>query len=504
VSLLAVDMGSTNCKAVAFSEDGRVLSHKASPYAAESSHSSSSEISPEKFWQAFVQVTRGVAAEVNRDPVDVLAISSHGETFIPVDSRYRAIRPAILNVDNRAVKEANWLASEIGKKSIFDITGLTVHSMYPLAKIMWLRQNEADAYNSSAQFLALPTYLLTKMGLPAYVDYSLASRYLAFDICKLKWSVDLLSHCELNAEQFPIAVPAGTIAGELEARVASDLGLPPSTLVVVGGHDQPCAALGSGVLEPGRVSASLGTYECLVAASASPALGDASFTANLNTYCHVAPSRYVTLAYFPSGIMIDWFLHLMGFSGEANRTASIEDLCAALEARAPAGPTALCITPHLLGTCNPDFDPAATGVISGIRPGTNRFDLYKGILEGIACEFACMAELLEQASGEFKDVHVSGGGARSRLGLTLRSALAVRELHLMRCPEAVCLGTAILAGTAAGKYKTLAQAVEQVVRVTESVFPDHAIAASYKAQVDQYRLLYSCLAPLRCAQATRI
>ena len=504
MSLLAVDMGSTNCKALAFSEDGRMLSQKTSPYAAESSHSCSSEIAPEKFWQALVTVTRAVAAEVSRDPVDVLAISSHGETFIPVGSRCRAIRPAILNVDNRAVKEANWLASEIGKKAIFDITGLTVHAMYPLAKILWLRKNEADTYKSSAQFLALPTYLLTKMGLPAYVDYSLASRYLAFDICKLKWSEDLLSLCGLNAEQFPIAVPAGTIAGELEARVAADLGLPPSTLVVVGGHDQPCAALGSGVLEPGRVSASLGTYECLVAAAAAPALSDASLAANLNTYCHVAPGRYVTLAYFPSGIMIDWFLHLMGLSGEANRTPSIEDLCAALEARAPAGPTSLCITPHLLGTCNPDFDPAATGVISGIRPGTNRFDLYKGILEGIACEFACMAELLEQASGAFKDVYVSGGAARSRLGLTLRSALAVRELHLMRCPEAVCLGTAILAGTAAGKYKTLVQAVEHVVQVTETVFPDHAIAASYKAQVDQYRLLYSCLAPLRRAQATRI
>ena len=99
MSLLAVDMGSTNCKALAFSEDGSVLSQKTYPYAAESSHSSFSEIAPEKFWQALVSVTRGVAAEVNRDPVEVLAISSHGETFIPVDSRYRAIRPAILNVD---------------------------------------------------------------------------------------------------------------------------------------------------------------------------------------------------------------------------------------------------------------------------------------------------------------------------------------------------------------------------------------------------------------------
>jgi xylulokinase len=306
----------------------------------------------------------------------------------------------------------------------------------------------------------------------------------------------------LNAEQFPITVPAGTIAGELEARVAADLGLPPSTPVVVGGHDQPCAALGCGVLEPGRVSASLGTYECLVAASEAPALSDASLAANLNTYCHVVPHRYVTLAYFPSGIMIEWFLHLIGFSGEPNRTASFEDLCAALEAHAPAGPTGLCITPHLLGTCNPDFDPAATGVISGIRPTTNRSDLYKGILEGIACEFASMAELLEQASGEFKGVYISGGGARSRLGLTLRSALAVRELHLMRCPEAVCLGTAILAGTAAGKYNSLAQAVEQMVHVTETIVPDGAIADAYKAQTEQYRLLYSSLAPLRRAQAT--
>jgi xylulokinase len=497
-------MGSTNCKAIAFSADGRVLSQKTSSYSAESSHSSSTEIAPETFWQALVAVTRGIAAEVNRDPVEVLAISSHGETFVPVDSRHRVIRPAILNVDNRAVKEANWLSSEIGKKKIFNITGLTVHSMYPLAKILWLRKHEPDAYASSAQFLALPTYLLIRMGLPPYVDYSLASRFLAFDICNLRWSADLLSLCELNAEQFPITVPAGTIAGKLEAHVAADLGLPPSTLVAVGGHDQPCAALGCGVLEPGRVSASLGTYECLVAASEAPALSDASLAANLNTYCHVIPRRYVTLAYFPSGIMVEWFLHLIGLSGEPNCTTSFEDLCAALEARAPSGPTGLCITPHLLGTCNPDFDPAATGVISGIRPTTNRSDLYKGILEGIACEFAGMAQLLEQASGKFKDVYISGGGARSRLGVTLRSALAGRELHLMRCSEAVCLGTAILAGTAAGKFSSLAQGVDQMVHVTQTIVPDGAIADSYKAQVDQYRLLYSSLAPLRRAQATCI
>ena len=495
-------MGSTNCKAIAFSEDGRVLSQRTSSYATESSPPCRTEIAPETFWRALVAVTRGIATELNRDPVEVLAISSHGETFVPVDSRQSVVRPAILNVDTRAVREANWLASAIGRERIFEITGLAVHSMYPLAKILWLRQHEPDAFASSARFLALPTYLLTRMGLPAYVDYSLASRFLAFDVSNLNWSVDILSVCELVAEQFPIPVPAGTIAGTLEAHVANDLGLPPSTLVVVGGHDQPCAALGCGVMGPGRVSASLGTYECLVAASETPALSNASLAANLNTYCHVVPGRYVTLAYFPSGIMIEWFLHLICSSGELIGSRSLGELCAALEAHASPGPTGLCITPHLLGSCNPDFDPSATGVITGIRPTTNRSDLYQGILEGIACEFANMADLLQQAAGECRGVYISGGGVRSRLGLKLRSALAGRELHLMRCPEAVCLGTAILAGVAATKYASFAQAVDQVVHVAETIIPDPTITQDYKAQMEQYRTLYLSLAPLRRAQTT--
>jgi xylulokinase len=500
VSLLAVDMGSTNCKAIAFSEDGRVLSHKTSSYAAESFHSSRTEIAPEAFWQALVEVTRGIAAEVNRDPVEVLAISSHGETFVPVDWKQNAVRPAILNVDTRAIREANWLAGEIGRERLFAITGLAVHSMYPVAKILWLRRHEPDAFTSSACFLALPTYLLTRMGLPAYVDYSLASRFLAFDIAKLNWSEDILSVCELTAEQFPIPVPAGTIAGKLETRVANHLGLPTSTLVVVGGHDQPCAALGCGVLGPGRVSASLGTYECLLAASDAPGLSAVSLAANLNTYCHVVPNRYVTLAYFPSGIMIEWFLHLICSSGELAGAESLAELCAAVEAHTSEKPTGLCITPHLLGSCNPDFDPAATGVIAGIRPSTNRSDIYQGILEGIACEFANMAELLQQSTGSCRGIYISGGGLRSGLGLKLRSALAGRELHLMRCPEAVCLGTAILAGVAVGKYTSYAQAVEQVVKVAETIIPDMTTAAAYKAQMEQYRTLYSSLAPLRRAQ----
>lgn len=500
MSLLAVDMGSSSCKAVSFSEDGQVLAHAVRLYKSQARFPSWSEMPAGDFWNAFVGAVREVATATLHDSVEVLSISSHGETFIPVDSREEPTGPAILNADNRATHESAWVAEKIGKERLFEITGLTAHAMYPLPKILWLRAHDPGTFASTVRFLTLTGYLLTRFGLPGYIDYSLASRFLVFDIQKQAWSEEILSACEMDDEKFPAPAPAGTIAGEVTAEMARELGVDAGIPVVLGGHDQPCAALGSGVIDPGRVSASLGTYECLLAASDAPAKGRLALGANLNTYGHIVPGRYLTLAYFPSGIMVDWILRL-GHSRDAGTSISPVELCAALESETRPEPSGLCITPHLLGTCNPDFDPNASGVIAGIRPSTTLADLYQGVLEGVACEFASMAEFLQSVAGECTDIYISGGGLRSRLGLQLRAAMANRRLHLMQCPEAVCLGTAMLAGVAIGKYGSYADAVRQVVRVAETVTPEPAMVASYQIHKRQYQALYSNLAPWRKLQA---
>lgn len=93
-------------------------------------------------------MVRAIAREVTNDSVEVLALSSHGETIIPVDEQKHAIGPAILNADNRAVAEAHWLAEKIGREKLFEITGLVAHSMYPLPKILWLRVNGMLPFSS--------------------------------------------------------------------------------------------------------------------------------------------------------------------------------------------------------------------------------------------------------------------------------------------------------------------------------------------------------------------
>ncbi|HYA26053.1 MAG TPA: FGGY-family carbohydrate kinase, partial [Terriglobales bacterium] len=134
--------------------------------------------------------------------------------------------------------------------------------------------------------------------------------------------------------------------------------------------------------------------------------------------------------------------------------------------------------------------------IYGLNPGTGRAEIYKGILEGLACELSQIVQLLSNAVGDFQDMCVTGGGARSVLGLTLRAALTGKRLHVMRCPEAVCLGGAIFAGVAVGEYGTIREAVGRVVREAAVVEPDPEIASAYAQQFKQYQKVRSSLVQL--------
>lgn len=495
MSLLAIDIGSSACKAIVFATSGQVLARHSSSYSPLFPRPGFAEMDPDTFWDAICICSREVSKNLS-DRVQAICLSSHGETFVAVNSRGEPLGRAILNQDGRAVEESACCEEHIGRQRLFQITGLFAHPMYPVPKILWLRKHEPPVFRGADCFITLIGYLLQRMGLPPYVDYSLASRFLAFDIRKLCWSDEILAAVDLDRDLLPEPVPAGTVAGKVNADVASHLGVAAGTPVVLGGHDQPCGALGAGVTGGGRVSDSIGTYECLVAASEAPVLNEKALEASLNSYCHVVPEKFVTLAFFPSGIMVKWFHDLLYTNGSS--AASSPDLEAShyafLEAHVPKGPTGMCITPHLIGSCNPDFNPRARGLIAGLTPGTDRNHIYRGILEGLACELTLVTEALAGAVGKFEDIYVTGGGTRSPLGLQLRAALTGRRLHVMRHQEAVCLGTAILAGAATGEYKDVSQAAAELAEASSVIVPDPALAASYREQMKRYRYLRSAAA----------
>lgn len=484
MSLLAVDIGSSACKTVVFSSGGVSLAQHSIGYTPEYPGAAFAEMNPEKIWNAVRTSCQAVTQELN-DPVQALCLSSHGESFVPVDARGRPLMNAILNQDGRAALESARCEELIGRERLFQITGLRGHSVYTLPKILWLRQHRPDVFAAADRFLTLIGYLLQKMELPPYVDYSLASRYLAFDVRKRSWSDEILGAMEIREARLPVPMPAGTTVGELKPDIARQLGVAAGTPIVLGGHDQPCSALGSGVIGPGRVAHSIGSYECLIVAGDAPLLSDAAYAAGLNSYCHVVPDRYVTLAYFPSGLMVKWFHDLL--------LVDPSEQYAVLDAHAPNGPTGLCITPHLVGSCNPEFDPSARGFIAGLSPGTDRAHIHKGILEGLACELSILTQMMGEVVGGIGDLYVTGGGARSSLGLQLRAALTGCHLHIMKQQEATCLGTAMLAGIAIGEYSDAAEAVAAVVAESSVVAPEETITRAYADQFRRYCQLRSLM-----------
>jgi xylulokinase len=496
VSLLGVDIGSSSIKAAVFSVRGNTLAAASRAYQTVSPGPSMTEVDPEELWLATAGAIREAAALAAADPVQALCISSHGETFVPVNRAGEPVGHTVMNSDGRATDEAAQLERELGRERLYRLAGAMAHPMYPLPKFRWLASHAPEVMRAATRYLGPGEYMLQRMGLPPLTDYSLACRWMLFDVHYRRWSAELLSAAGLKADMLPEVVQAGTLAGRLSAGVAGSLGLAAGTAVAVGGHDQPCSALGAGAITPGIVSDSAGTYECLSTASPEPCLGPASLSASLNSYCHVVPSTYITLAFFPSGIVVRWFLERLAEAESARAAAAGVDPHAWFEARVPAGPSGLCITPHLIGACNPYWNPRATLAAVGFTASADLFHFYKGILEGLACEFALNASALREATADFSRVRISGGGAGSPLGLRLRAALSGMTLETLTNPDGVCLGAAILAGTAAGIFRDARDGVQQAVSIAGVHAPETELARTYSGQAERYRRLYPALAPV--------
>jgi xylulokinase len=108
-------------------------------------------------------------------------------------------------------------------------------------------------------------------------------------------------------------VPSGTIVGEVTASIAEDLGLPSGVLVVSGGYDQACAALGAGVLEEGAAGLCTGSVEAaLVAKSGLPDL-EPLRARNLSLLCHTVPGLFLVMGWsFAAGTLLRWYRDVMG------------------------------------------------------------------------------------------------------------------------------------------------------------------------------------------------
>jgi xylulokinase len=498
MSLMGVDVGTTGVKAVIFNADGVILGVGYREYPLiYPGLPGWVELDSEQVWQATKDAIRQALAQAgNRDPVEAIAISSMGETAVPLDTGGKPLMNAIANLDTRAVAQAQRLEQRLGQQRVFALTGHPIHPMYSVPKLMWLKDERPELFARLWKFLCAQDFTAFRLGArdPA-IDWSLASRTMGFDVVRKVWCAEVMQAAELSETLWAKPLPAGEAIGNIDRRVANELGLPSSVVIATGGHDQPCGCLGSGVVREGVAMDAIGTVDCITVAFAQPVLTETMRQNNFCCYPHVAEDLYVTVTWsWTGGILLRWYRDTFASEEKAVAERTGADVYDLILAQASKIPTRLFVLPHFTPTTGtPWMDTQSKGVIAGLTLNTTRGELVRALLEGINYEMRLNLELLKEAGIIVREIRAIGGGAKSRFWLQLKANMFGVPVAALQVSEAACFGAALLAGKAVGKWAKVTEAAEQLVKVREVFEPDEKERRLYDERFALYRQLYPTL-----------
>ena len=494
MSLVGVDIGSTNCKAILFQADGTQLASASREYAEVYPGPNMIELPAETVWAAVCEVLNRVGNEAKNDPIQGVCFSAIGEAFTPVNRDGKFLHNTIVSADNRAVPQMQQLLEKINARRIFEITGMPAHPSLTLGKVMWLRENMPQVHEQTWKYLTWPDTAAMKLGLEPRMDWTEAGRSMAFNVVGKEFSSEILEAANLNASMFATPIASGEVVGSIGPGGHAESGLPAGCLVVAGGHDQPMTALGAGVIHEGMAVDGMGTVECITVAFRQPVLTEAMREHNYCCYPHVCNGLYASLAYnYTCGAALRWFRDNLGHAAQAQATAEGLDVYDVLTADLPQDPTGLLFVPYMAGSGTPYLDPHAKGILVGLTLGCDQKDLVKGMLEGICYELALNIEALDEAGVKIERLRCTGGGSRSRQWMQLKADITGRECVALDVSEGGCLAAAMLAGVQAGVYSSVEEAVGLLVHEKESFEPDMAAHARYREHFERYKEVWPTL-----------
>jgi xylulokinase len=489
--LIGLDVGTTATKAVAFDLAGVALAEASSGYGLLTPGQGWVEQDPEALWRAVVEVLRTVARQLGPDDrVLALAQSSQGGTTIPVDAAGAPLGNAISWMDTRAGEQAEAVRAQVGAEFIRTTTGWPLQGGLPLQHIGWFRDNRPQLYASARHYLFVNDFIDRRLTGKLCMNPTDAGITQLFSIAAGDWDERLLALVGVRRDQLSPMHPAGRLAGTLNAEAAALTGLPVGLPVANGAHDQYCAAVGTGVMQPGKVMLSCGTAWVVLAVVDDLEVG---LRSGLAIGRHVLDGRWGAMRSIGAvGSSLEWLIDNVWGARAAG--ADRADLYAAINAgaaRAAPGAGGLLCYP-LAGGHAAAFGPARGGFIGLSLPHT-RDDMARAVMEGIAFELRWAVTEMRQAGIEVAELRMVGGAARSNIWPQIVADVTAIPVVLPAMSQAASRGAAILAGTAVGIFSD-PQAGFAAFRGAEmSLTPESAVRQLYDDTFATYQELSAAL-----------
>jgi xylulokinase len=487
--LLGLDIGTSGCKAGVFNNQGDLISFAYQEYPLYYPGNGYIEMDIDRVKLALQSAIHSVSQDTRSGTIEAIGITSLGDVITAINKGGKAIHNPIVDFDPRGAFECQALINKFGEEWIFETTGIPPSWTTSICKILWLLDHEPRVRSEVWKFLCFEDLVMHWLGLEPTIDYSLASRTMAFDIYNKEWSQDILDFADLTPEKFGKLCPSGELIGKVSSNASNLFGLPKGIPVITGAHDWICAAIGAGVISQDHIAVDVsGTMEGILVACDKPILTNQARQAGYSTFCHAIPDVYMTMGFLStSGVILRWYRDNFAYLEWEEARQTKQDVYDIIIQRADQIDHSMLVMPYFSGRGTPNLDPLQTGCILGLTLESSRHEIVGAILEGLAFELRSNLEFLETLGLQVDEIRVVGGGARSNQWLQIKANITGRKVIAPNEPEASCKGAALLAGVGIGRH-SVSEGINKWLREWKVFFPDpeKMESADYKYKRYQY------------------
>ena len=469
--LLGFDVGSSSVKASLVNADnGKCVAtafypEKEAPIMAVKA--GWAEQDPEMWWENAKLSLKKIMQDANAtaDEIKAIGISYQMHGLVCVDKNLKALRPAIIWCDSRAVPYGEKAFNALGADKCLSHL-LNSPGNFTAAKLAWVKENEPAVYNNIYKVMLPGDYIALKLSGTVNTTVSGLSEGMFWDFKTVNTTVSglsegmfwdfknnqvadfLLDYYGFDKNLIADIVPTFSVQSEVSAAAAAELGLKAGTPITYRGGDQPNNALSLNVLNPGEIAATAGTSGVVYGV-----LGEVNYDkqSRVNTFAHVNHTADQTrlgvlLCVNGTGILNAWthrnITPDVGY-------AEMNDLAATV----PIGSEGVTIIPFGNGAERVLENKEIGCSINGLNFNKhNKAHLVRAAQEGIVFSFCYGMEIMQQMGMDVRKIHA--GKANMFLSPLFRDTLAgVSGATIELYDTDGSVGAAKGAGIGAGIYK---------------------------------------------------
>ena len=500
MNALAIDLGSTACKASVISPEGDVLGSGLMRLLTTYGEGGLVEQDPDMMWASTLASCRQALEAAGRtaaDGVRSICVSSQWMSIVPVDAKGLPVAPLHMWFDRRGEQYTKAItAGDDGEK----ITTLweEIHGFAPsisLSHILWF-QHHHDIHHRTAAYLEPMDYLNARFTGRIAATANSAMPFALTDNRQLgatAWSAELVDRAGVDETRLPELTRSLQVLATIRADVAEELGLRRDVEVVTGANDSIASAFGSGAFDTGQGTIMMGTTGVLVAHHPVRHVDRSRFIVTMPSA--LEDRYYVVAEGGVSGRILEAALSQATGGGLAEGPPPSAFERALLEAgESTAGSGGVIFLPWLFGAQSPAPDPRHRGAFLGISLNTTRADLARAMLEGTSLQMRWLTDEVSAALGTpFETIRFVGGGAQSDLWASIMADVLGRPIEQLENPRhANARGAGLMAFVATGRLSL--DEVAALVPVRARYEPDASVRELWDERLAVYRDLHAILA----------